>query len=85
MPTDANGGIRGVNLVGLKRRGFNQETVRAIKDVYDIVFRSGLNTSNALNKVKAEVPMLPEVKEFIEFVETSKRGVLQGRGASRRA
>jgi len=80
-----NGGIRGINLVGLKRRGFSTETIRALKDVYDIVFRSGLNTTNALNKVKAEVPLLPEVKEFIEFVESSKRGILQGRGASRRA
>jgi len=80
-----NGGIRGVNLVGLKRRGFSSETIRAIKNVYDVVFRSGLNTTNALKKVKSELPPLPEVKEFIAFVEESKRGVLQGRGVSRRA
>jgi UDP-N-acetylglucosamine acyltransferase len=80
-----NGGIRGINLVGLRRRGFEKDTIRALKDLYDIMFRSGLNTSNALKKVKEELPQLPEIVEFIEFVESSKRGVLQGRGASRRA
>ena len=80
-----NGGIRGVNLVGLKRRGFPTENIRALKNVYDIMFRSGLNTTNALNKIKAELPQLPEVVEFIQFVESSKRGILQGRGASRRS
>ncbi len=80
-----NGGIRGINLVGLRRGNFPKETVRALKDAYSIMFRSELNTKNALQKVKDEVPPLPEVLEFIEFFETSKRGVLQGRGSSRRS
>ncbi len=80
-----NGGIRGVNLVGLKRRGFSTETIRVIKDMYDIMFRSGLNTTNAVKKVETDLPQIPEVVEFLEFVKTTKRGILQGRGSARRA
>lgn len=80
-----NGGIRGVNLVGMKRRGFSLETVKAIRKVYDIMFRSGLNTSNGIKQVEEEVPLIPEVMEFIEFVKTTKRGILQGRGTGRRS
>ena len=80
-----NGGIRGFNLVGMRRNGFPAETIRAVKDLYNIMFRSGLNTTNALEKVAKEVPQLPEIIEFIEFVKSSKRGILQGRGESRRS
>ncbi len=80
-----NGGIRGINLVGLRRGGFPKETIRALKNAYSIMFRSELNTKNALQKVKDEVPQLPEVLELIEFFETTQRGVLQGKGASRRS
>ncbi|MDD3119504.1 MAG: acyl-ACP--UDP-N-acetylglucosamine O-acyltransferase [Victivallales bacterium] len=80
-----NGGIRGVNLVGLKRRGFSTATIRVIKNMYDIMFRSGLNTTNALKRIEAELPQIPEVEEFVTFVRTTKRGILQGRGATRRA
>lgn len=80
-----NGGVRGFNIVGMKRNGFSAETIRAIKDVYDIFFRHGLNHRNAAEKVRAEVPQIPEVVEFLEFVETSKRGILSGDHHGRRA
>ena len=80
-----NGGVRGFNIVGMRRSGFSPETIRAIKDLYDIFFRHGLNMPNAIAKAKAEVPDLPEVREFITFIETSKRGVLPGNHHGRRA
>jgi len=73
-----NGAVRGANIVGMKRNGISEESIRAIRDVYKIFFRSGKNATNALAQVKAEIAPLPEVLEFIKFVESSKRGVLIG-------
>ena len=71
-----NAAPRTFNRVGLSRNGFSAETQNAIKQVFRIFYRSGLSIKNALEKIKAEVPMIPEVVEFIEFCENSKRGVL---------
>ena len=73
-----NGGIRGFNIVGLRRNGFPAETIRAIKGLYNIFFRQGLSMPNAIARAEAELPHLPEVEEFIEFVKTTKRGILPG-------
>ena len=80
-----NGGIRGFNIVGLRRNGFSAETIHAIKKVYDIFFRQGLNTRNAIERTLAEVPQLPEVVEFLDFVRSSKRGILSGDRHGRRS
>ncbi len=80
-----NGGVRGFNIVGLRRNGFPPETIRVIKSLYDIFFRQGLNMKNAAEKVKAELPQLPEVVEFLDFVSSSKRGILTGSRGARRA
>jgi len=74
-----------VNLVGLKRAGISEEAIRALRDVHRIFFRLGLNTTNAIAQIKAEVPLLPEVKEFLDFCESSERGVLQNRIAGKRS
>ena len=80
-----NGGVRGFNIVGLRRNGFPPETIHAIKKVYDLFFRQGLNTKNAIERTLAEVPQLPEVTEFLDFVRSSKRGILTGDRHGRRA
>ncbi|MFZ2656391.1 MAG: acyl-ACP--UDP-N-acetylglucosamine O-acyltransferase [Victivallales bacterium] len=72
-----NGAILGINIVGFRRNGFSKETIEAIRDVYQIFFRGKLTIPNAIEKIKSDVPDLPEVREFIEFVQTSKRGVLR--------
>lgn len=79
-----NGSVKTINNVGLKRNGFSHETIRALRDLCAIFFRSGLNVSNAIAKIQAELPPLPEIKEFIDFVKASKRGVLHGRDVARR-
>ena len=71
-----NAAPRTFNRVGLSRNGFSAETQNAIKQVFRIFYRSGLSIKNALEKIKAEVPMIPEVVEFVEFCENSKRGVI---------
>jgi UDP-N-acetylglucosamine acyltransferase len=67
--------LYGLNMIGLKRRNFKEETIRALKEAYRIVFRSSLLLSAAIEKVKQEVPDLPEVRQFIEFISTSQRGI----------
>lgn len=65
----------GLNLVGLKRRGFSEETVRAVKKAYRFVFRSGLRLDEALGKIESELDQSPELKEFVEFIRKSERGI----------
>lgn len=65
----------GLNVVGLKRAGFSAETMEALKQAYRIVFRSRTPLAQALDKVRAEVPDLPEVRHLLNFIATSERGV----------
>lgn len=67
--------MAGLNSVGLRRRGFGEESRRALKRAYKLVFASEYNVSQAIEKARAEVPDLPEVRSFLEFIEASERGV----------
>ena len=71
--------LHGLNKVGLKRHGFTPEVLDALKKSYRIIFRIGLTLNEAIERVKAEVPVLPEVQTFLEFLESSKRGVTRGK------
>ena len=66
----------GINLIGLRRRGFSNETIEAIHNAYRIIYQSGLNITNALAKVEEEVEQTPEVKYIVEFIRTSERGII---------
>lgn len=67
--------LYGLNLTGLKRRGFGEGTIKALKDTYRIIFRSSLLLDAAVEKVKQEVEDLPEVRHFVEFIKKSERGI----------
>jgi UDP-N-acetylglucosamine acyltransferase len=67
----------GLNVVGLRRHGFSSETLAAIKQAYKLLYRSNLNTTQALERMAQELPSLPEVERFIAFVQRSKRGVIK--------
>ena len=67
--------LHGLNKVGLERRGFSQETVSALKKAYRIVFRIGITLHEAIERVKAELPQIPEVVCFINFLQNSSRGI----------
>lgn len=67
--------LHGLNKVGLKRRGFSENTMKALKMVYRIFFRIGITINEAIERAQAEVDPLPEVFHFIEFVKSSQRGI----------
>ena len=67
----------GVNVVGLTRRGFSEETRTALKNAHKIICRSGLNVTEALASVESTLPDLPEVRHLVEFFRTTKRGVIR--------
>lgn len=68
-------GLYGLNLIGLRRNRFSEETIAELKKAYRILFRSGLPKGEALTRAEAETAPLPEVRHLLEFVRTSKRGV----------
>jgi UDP-N-acetylglucosamine acyltransferase len=67
--------LYGLNLIGLKRRGFSEETIAALKETYRIIFRSSMLLADAIQKVEQEVADFPEIRQFIEFIRKSERGV----------
>ena len=67
--------LHGLNSVGLKRRGISSEAISALKKAYRIIFRIGLTLNEALERVKADVEQIPEVAEFVSFLESSTRGI----------
>ena len=65
----------GLNTVGLKRRNFPPEAIRHLKQAYRLLFLSGLNTSQALERITAELPACAEVQHLVHFIKTSERGI----------
>ncbi|MEW6620560.1 MAG: acyl-ACP--UDP-N-acetylglucosamine O-acyltransferase [bacterium] len=70
--------IHGINSVGLRRAGFSQEIRNNLKSAYKILYRSKLNTSQALKKIEQELPPSPEINYLIDFIKNSKRGICHG-------
>ncbi|TKG92406.1 acyl-ACP--UDP-N-acetylglucosamine O-acyltransferase [Puteibacter caeruleilacunae] len=68
----------GVNSIGLRRRAYTNEKIREIQDIYRYIYQKGLNISQALEVIEAEVPASPERDEVILFVANSKRGIIRG-------
>ena len=66
---------RTINKVGMMRNGVSEEAQAALKQAYKIIFRSGLTIPNALTKMEAELPRLPEVQHLIAFARASERGL----------
>ncbi len=65
----------GLNTVGLRRHGMSREALAALHRAYRLIFNAGLNTSQALERVAAEVPACPEVDYLVEFIKRSERGI----------
>jgi UDP-N-acetylglucosamine acyltransferase len=68
---------KGLNVVGLKRRGFSDEQIGYIKQAYSYIFGSKYNISDAVKVIKETIPMTDEVKGIIDFIEQSKRGIIR--------
>jgi UDP-N-acetylglucosamine acyltransferase len=67
--------MSGLNSVGLRRRGFSPEVRMELKRAYRLFFTSSLNVKQAIERARSELELLPEVERFINFFETSDRGV----------
>jgi UDP-N-acetylglucosamine acyltransferase len=67
--------LYGLNLVGLKRRGFSDETISILRKAYKALFRSGLTLEEALRSLRDEFPHSNEVAHLVEFIGNSKRGI----------
>ena len=66
----------GINIVGLRRRGFSNETIEAIHNAYRIIYQSGLNNTEALKKIENEMEMTPEISYIVNFIRESARGII---------
>src|SRR5262245_31216734 len=69
--------VFGANRVGLERRGFDKEKIEALQTSFRLLRRAGLNTSQAIDRIRVEVPPGAEVDELIEFIRASQRGVVK--------
>jgi len=67
----------GINTVGLERKGFSPERIAALKRAYRILFQSGLNTTQALEKIESEIKGYEDVDYLVAFIRSSERGVIK--------
>lgn len=67
--------LHGLNLLGLKRRGFDADTIGVIRRLYRIFFQSSLKTGEAIETARRELPAVPPVESFLRFVEKAERGL----------
>lgn len=67
----------GLNTIGLKRNGFSDERIEALQKAYRLLVKSKLNTSQALERIAAELPGQPDVEELVRFIQTSERGFIK--------
>jgi UDP-N-acetylglucosamine acyltransferase len=68
--------LYGLNSVGLQRAGFSPDVKLALKRAYRLLFNSDMTVSQGIAKARAELPQIPEVENFLKFIEGSQRGVL---------
>lgn len=67
----------GLNIVGLRRRGFAPELIENIHNAYRLIYNSNLTVNEAVEQIKAEIPMSKEIEYIIEFVTSSQRGIIR--------
>ena len=66
---------RTINKIGLERNGVLEETQNALRAAFKLLFREGLTIPNALVRIEAELPQVPEIRHLVQFVRTSERGI----------
>ncbi len=69
--------VVGINSVGLKRRGFDVDAVKKLEKVFKIMFFSKLNTTQAVDRVKDEFEIIPEIAVLLDFIARSERGIVK--------
>lgn len=69
--------IRGFNKIGMERRGISEEARNAVKEAYRILYRMKLPLAEAVEKMQADLPTLPEIEEIFRFIHSSKAGIVR--------
>jgi UDP-N-acetylglucosamine acyltransferase len=69
--------VFGMNIIGLRRNGFSKERIAAIKQIYGLLFYGGLNTTQAVEAIRAECPAGEDREEILAFIAASKRGLVK--------
>src|SRR5438270_4117890 len=69
--------IRGIYLVGLERKNFTPESVKAIREAFRLLYRSKLNTRQAIEAVRKGIERREEISQLLEFIEKSQRGIIR--------
>ncbi len=69
--------IRGINKVGMERAGFSRETVREVKEAFRLLYRTELNRTQSLERIRDELRDLPEIRDIVDFINTSERGIVR--------
>jgi len=67
----------GLNIIGLRRRGFPTETIQALKHAYQLIYQSAYNVSEAVREIEKWDVIIPEVRHILEFIKKSERGILR--------
>ncbi|MCX7661232.1 MAG: hypothetical protein N2Z79_00935 [Candidatus Omnitrophica bacterium] len=67
--------VYGLNLVGLRRHGIPSETIRNLDKAFKILFNSGLSLRHAIEEIRKNLPVIPEITYLIDFVSQTKRGI----------
>ena len=75
MASDHRAKLYGLNVIGLKRRGFSDETINTLKKAYKILFRDKAPMSEALERIRTTLPQIPEILHLVEFIEANRRGI----------
>ncbi|MBR4970925.1 MAG: acyl-[Paludibacteraceae bacterium] len=68
----------GLNIVGLRRRGYTKEQIGDIQNIYRLLYQSGLNTTQAMMKIEEEIPESVEKEAVVSFLKLSERGLIRG-------
>ncbi|MEE2700536.1 MAG: acyl-ACP--UDP-N-acetylglucosamine O-acyltransferase [Bacteroidota bacterium] len=68
----------GINSIGLRRRGFTDEKIQEIQNIYRILFQSNKNNTQAITTIEAELSVSTERDEIISFIQNSGRGIMKG-------
>mgnify|MGYP000019879086 CR=1 FL=1 len=71
------GWLQGVNSIGLRRQGYNREQLNNLKKAYKLLWRSGLNKEEAIERIQSEIGTSREIDQLVAFVQNSERGIVR--------
>ena len=75
--TEREARVFGANRVGMERRGFSKESIESLQTAFRLLTRAQLNTSQAVERIREELPLNPELAELLSFIESASRGIVK--------